>query len=49
MHSLGASWNSLTGDSYWTKREKEEREIYEKASFNCTGGKWIGFRARAAF
>src|SRR5437667_5278922 len=33
-----------------TKRDRqEERENNEKASLNCIGGKWIGFRSRAEF
>ena len=32
------------------QNNKQEREkLYEKASLNCIGGKWIGFRSRAAF
>jgi hypothetical protein len=27
---------------------RQKRKIYEEASLNCIGGKWLGFRSRAA-
>ncbi len=31
------------------KQQNKKGKLYEKASLNCVGGNWIGFRSRAAF
>jgi hypothetical protein len=42
----GSSWQGL---SSLAKQKTGKGKLYEKASLNCIGGKWIGFRSRAAF
>jgi hypothetical protein len=44
-----ASWKSLAGLSSLAKQQTRKGKLYEKASLDCIGGKWIGFRSRAAF
>jgi hypothetical protein len=42
----GSSWQEL---SSLAKQQTRKGKLYEKASLNCIGDKWIGFRSRAAF
>jgi hypothetical protein len=42
----GSSWQGLAS---LAKQQTRKGKLYEKASLNCIGGKWIGFRSRAAF
>ncbi len=44
-----ASKKSLAGLSSLAKQQGGKGKLHEKASLNCIGGKWIGFRSRAAF